>query len=264
VTDEVSLHDNRKRAGSFGDDAEQYDRVRPPYPSEMVDLLTEDHPRDVLDVGCGTGIASRLFMARGCRVLGVEPDSRMAVVARRRGVEVEEGAIEQWDARGRLFDLLVAGQAWHWVEPHQGAVRASEVLRPGGRIGLFWNQSFPVDGVLDDIMAEYARHAPELGRESVLLGQRHDAMYEGIASALRANGGLSDVDLRTFGHDVSYSTDEWLELASTHSDHRTLPADQLSALLDGLRVAIDRSGGRIQVHYVTTLVSGLRRSGSAD
>ena len=79
------LHDDRRRAGSFGDDADQYDRARPTYPAPLVDDLLDDGTHDVLDVpdvGCGTGKVGRLFAARGCAVLGVEPDERMAAVDR--------------------------------------------------------------------------------------------------------------------------------------------------------------------------------------
>src|SRR5580698_4750483 len=114
-----ALFNNRRRAGSFGDNAEQYDRVRPGYPETLVDFLLADGARRVIDVGCGTGIASQLFMNRGCEVLGLEPDPRMAEVARRRGLVVELGTIEAFDAGSRVFDLLIAGQSWHWVDPQK-------------------------------------------------------------------------------------------------------------------------------------------------
>lgn len=250
------LFGDRRRAGSFGDDAEQYDRVRPPYPGPLVDELMAERPTTVLDVGCGTGIASRLFAARGCDVLGLEPDARMAAVARRHAVSVEEATFEQWEATSRRFDLLVAGQSWHWVDPHQGATKAAEVLRPGGRMGLFWNQSNPTPPVDDALQLAYARCAPELGRNSVLLGQRDLSLYGAIADAVRATGRFGPVSMHRFDHDLTYPTDRWLELSATHSDHRTLPRDQLAALLAALRTEIDRCGGQVHVRYETTLVTG--------
>jgi len=87
---------------------------------------------DVLDVGCGTGIAARQFQAVGGRVLGVDADARMAEWARRTGVETEVATFEAWESAGREFDAVVAGQAWHWVDPVAGAAKAAQVLRPGG------------------------------------------------------------------------------------------------------------------------------------
>ena len=57
----------------------------------------------------------------------------MAEVARRRGLAVEVAAFEAWEPAGRRFDAVVAGQAWHWIDPDAGAAKAAEVLRPGGR-----------------------------------------------------------------------------------------------------------------------------------
>jgi SAM-dependent methyltransferase len=259
VSEGSFLFGQRQRAGSFGDDAEQYDRVRPTYPSALVDRLMADRPTTVLDVGCGTGIASRMFMARGCRVLGLEPDARMASVARRRGVTVEDGLFEEWDAGPRHFDLLIAGQSWHWVDPHLGAAKAADVLHPGGRIGLFWNQAHPLPPIDQALQRAYALCAPELGRHTVLLGQRDLSIYSAIADAVRATERFTEVSIDPFEHEAVYPTDVWLELTVTHSDHRTLPPEQLAALLTALRTEIDRSGGQVPVRYETTLVSGRTR-----
>jgi SAM-dependent methyltransferase len=84
-----------------------------------------------LDVGCGTGISARLFQAAGCRVLGVDPDPRMAELARQGGTETEVAKFEDWDPADRTFDAVIAAQAWHWVDPVAGAAKAAAVLRPG-------------------------------------------------------------------------------------------------------------------------------------
>jgi SAM-dependent methyltransferase len=250
------LFGDRRRASSFGDDAEQYDRVRPSYPRALIDHLMTERPTTVLDVGCGTGITSRLLEARGCDVVGLEPDARMASVARRHGTAVESGTFEDWDAGSRRFDLLMAGQAWHWVDPHVGASKAAEVLHPGGRIGLFWNQSNPTPEINEALRRAYLRCAPELAKHSVLLGQRDRSLYAAIADAVRATSRFEMVSMHWFDHEATYPTETWLELSATHSDHRTLPPDQLAELLAALRTEIDQCGGRVPVRYETTMVTG--------
>src|SRR5579871_3495605 len=88
VPDGRPAHAYRQVAEGFGADADRYDRARPSYPADLIDRIVAASPgRDVLDVGCGTGIAARLLQAAGCRVLGVDPDPRMASVARQAGLE---------------------------------------------------------------------------------------------------------------------------------------------------------------------------------
>jgi SAM-dependent methyltransferase len=125
----------------FNEVPELYDRVRPTYPDDLfADLVavTGLNPRSsVLEIGCGTGQATRSLAALGCSVTAVEPGAAMAELARQRlaafsNVEVETSKFEDWNDRGRHFDLLVAASSWHWVDPAVGWRRAHDVLRPGG------------------------------------------------------------------------------------------------------------------------------------
>lgn len=129
----------------FNDVPELYDRVRPGYPAELFADLTAgtglDETSSVLEVGCGTGQATRSLAGLGFSVTAVEPGADLGDLARRRlaefgNVEVETARFEDWDDRGRRFDALVAASSWHWVDPATGWRRAHEVLRPGGWFAL--------------------------------------------------------------------------------------------------------------------------------
>jgi SAM-dependent methyltransferase len=129
----------------FDEVPELYDRVRPGYPDELyADLATIaglHEGSSVLEVGCGTGQATRALAERGWSVTAVEPGAGLAALARRRlstmdGTTVESSTFERWGDRGRRFDALVAASAWHWVDPGIGWRRAHEVLRPGGWLAL--------------------------------------------------------------------------------------------------------------------------------
>src|ERR1700744_2435078 len=153
-------HMARQVAEGFGADPGRYDRARPTYPADLLERIIAASPgRDFLDAGCGTGISSRLLAAAGCRVLGVDPDPRMAERARRGGTEAEVAKFEDWDPAGRSFDAVTAAQAWHWVDPAPGAARAPAVLRPGGRLAVFWNVFEPPAELRGAFAEAFARQA---------------------------------------------------------------------------------------------------------
>jgi SAM-dependent methyltransferase len=253
------LHEDRDRAGSFGQDAERYDRARPNYPEALFDDLLGTGPVRVLDVGCGTGIAARQLAGRGCDVLGVEPDPRMAAVARRYGLAVEESAFEAWEPAGRQFDLVTSGQAWHWVDPVAGAAKAAQALVPGGLVGLFWNhgQHEPADKAAID--AVYARHVAGLDAYSFLLGYDPDDRVRVASSALAADGSFRPPERRTFTWERTYTTAEWLDQLPTHSDHNALGPERLASILTDLGHAIEARGGCLVMHYTAWLVRAERR-----
>jgi SAM-dependent methyltransferase len=243
-----------QRATVFGGDAARYDRTRPGYPAELIDLLSPGASTRILDVGCGTGIASRLFAQRGCVVLGVEPDVRMAAVARERGSEVEVAPFEDWDADGRTFDIVVSAQAWHWVHPVAGATIARSVLSLGGTLAILWNvpgHDPAVQEAFDDIYDHF--RLPDDSRCSPpgALAEGSERFIDGINTA----GGFTKPVERTHTWSQSYTATEWTDLLPTHSDHRLLPPDELHDMLDAIATAIDNFGGSIEVTYAAYLVT---------
>jgi SAM-dependent methyltransferase len=242
----AELHRDRARATTFGTIAEQYDRYRPAPPECLLDDLAALRPERVLDIGCGTGKVARGLIERGLTLLGVEPDLRMAEIARGHGVKVEVSTFEAWDDRGRRFDLITCGDAWHWIDPGRGWRKIGQVLRPGATMARFWVDheiDEPLRSVLDEV---YARVEPEL-------------------VGLRPEDELSDdprTHRRTYLEPRTYSADEWAALAGTFSNHQLLPPERLEALQQELRAAIGRCGGvvaanvRAQVRFSGSRLSG--------
>lgn len=254
-------HQAREMAEGFGADPERYDRARPRYPQAMVESVLANSPgRDVLDVGIGTGISAAPFQAAGCRVLGVDVDPRMAEFARQKGFEVEVAKFEDWESGGRRFDTVISGQTWHWVDPVAGAAKAAQVLRPRGRLAIFWNVSqFPPE--LGEAVAEvYRRVLP--GSPFARGTSGGLAAYSGLngkaADGIRKVGLFSEPDQWQFDWEALYSRDQWLDQVPTSGGHNLFPPGKLEELLAGLGTALDANGGSFVMHFTTAVVTAVR------
>ncbi|WP_159329748.1 class I SAM-dependent methyltransferase [Streptomyces tendae] len=255
-------HQARRTAESFGADAHRYDRARPSYPDALVTRVVGDRPEpDVLDVGCGTGIAARQFQAAGCTVLGVEPDARMADFARARGLPVEVATFETWEPAGRVFDAVIAAQSWHWVDPAVGALKAARVLRPNGRLAIFGHVFEPPPEVAEPLAAALRRVAPDSpfsdqpARRPL---ETYRAGYAKIADGIRETGRFDDPEQWRFDWQRSYTRDQWLELLPTTGGLTRLRPGQLAEILGAVGHAIDALGGRFTMHYTTLATTAVR------
>lgn len=253
-------------AVSFGVDTQRYDQARPAYPAALVArILAETPGTDVLDVGCGTGIAGRQFQAAGCTVLGVEPDARMADFARARGLRVEVATFEAWQPGDRMFDAVVAAQSWHWIDPVTGAAKAAGVLRPGGRLAIFGHVYEPPAEVAEPFAAAYRQVAPASpfsGQPARRPLELYRAGYAKFADQIRETEQFEDPEQWRFDWQQSYTRDQWLELLPTTGGLTRLRADQLAEILDAVGTAIDSLGGSFTMDY-TTLAATAARAGTS-
>jgi SAM-dependent methyltransferase len=259
---EEQPHEARRIAESFGTDPERYDRARPGYPAELVEAIVSASPGPaVVDVGCGTGISSRLFQQRGCSVLGVEVDERMAAFARQQGLDVEVSAFESWDPQGRVFDAVVSGQSWHWVDPVAGAAKAAAVLAPGGRLAAFWNVFRPPPELAEGFAEVHRSVVPHMPRNPWVVPalDAYTAILDRAADAIRSTGAFGEPERWRFDWERPYTRDEWLDQVATGGDALQLSAGELQALLDGLGGVIDAAGGHLTMGYAAVVVTATCR-----
>jgi len=156
-----------------------YAKYRPSYPPAAIDLLEArcglKPGADAVDLGSGTGILSALLVKRGARVFGIEPNSEMRTYADLMlsgELYSESGTAENTHMPDGFFDLLVAGQSFHWFDPQKARLEALRILKPGAWAALLWNER-PKEAVpfLDDYEALLRRYASEYDEVARLRAQ---------------------------------------------------------------------------------------------
>ena len=133
-------------AAGFGSGAETYERGRPSYPDGVVALFREHlgvgPGARVVDLAAGTGKLTRLLVATGATVVAVEPVEAMRAQLRTALPQVEalDGTAERMPLPDGSADVVTVAQAFHWFDPEPALSEITRVLRPGGGLGLVWNE----------------------------------------------------------------------------------------------------------------------------
>lgn len=130
----------------YGTDPAQYDAGRPDYPDRVYEVLTQRcglrSGARVLEIGPGTGLATRHLLAEGADVVGVEPDPELAHFLQRTNpgspLQVVPSTFEEAELAHADFDLVTAATSFHWVDRETGVRKVGRVVRPGGWVAIWW------------------------------------------------------------------------------------------------------------------------------
>ncbi len=248
---------------TFDQNAELYDRARPGYPEQLFDDLfvfagLKSGAR-VLEIGCGTGQATRALARRGCRLVCVELGANLAAVARRNlaefpHLEVVNAAFETWDSPAGDFDVVFAATSWHWLDPTVRYKKAAaRLLKPGGALAIVSSaHAFPanVDPFFSAIQPCYDA-----------LGAGFDDWPppppDEVADAradIERSGLFGNVRVKRYVWTIDYDADQYIDLLNTASDHIVMEAAKRNLLFAEMRRLIDaRPSGRIRKHCLSIL-----------
>ena len=194
-----------------------YARHRQGFPDGLYDLLAREgllRPGiRALDLGTGTGTGAlaRGLAARGADVLGLDPAPGQVTAATRLAAEQGlsdrarfiEGVAERTDQPGGSFDLVAAGQAWHWFERGLAAAEAMRVLKPGGALLICHFDWIP----LPANVAHATEWLIEAHNPHWRMG-RGTGFYPAWATDL-ALAGFRDIGFGGFDHEALYSREDW-------------------------------------------------------
>jgi SAM-dependent methyltransferase len=247
---------------TFDQIATLYERARPNYPEQLFDdlfVLGDLGPgARVVEIGCGTGQASRPLARRGCRLACVELGESLADIARHNlaefpQVDVTTASFETWQPPGVEFDMVFAASAWHWLAPSTRYGKAASLLKPGGLLALVTGgHAFPKDfdpfftviqSCYDAIGEGYGKRPPPAPEE--IPDERQ---------AIEGSGLFEHVLVRRYLWAVDYSADSYIDLLNTYSDHIAMSKSKRDRLYGGIRQRFRaRQGGKVRKHYQSIL-----------
>lgn len=156
---------------SFDVFAGNYHAVRPGYPKEMygdiqrIGVITDTSR--LLEIGAGSGIATKELAKYGCTIIGIEPGANLAEIARQHtagcnGVEIREEMFETFQPEGK-FDTILALTSFHWISEHMKYRRVYDLLENNGNFVVVWNSFFQSDSpVTREINELYSELLPEV------------------------------------------------------------------------------------------------------
>lgn len=256
---------------TFDHAAQLYDEARPGYPEALFDDIVSfsalpAHGR-ILEIGCGTGIATVPMARRGYHILAIELGANLAAVARHNlapypQAQVHTGNFEDWPGYPASFDLALSATAFHWIDPAISYQKTAQMLKPSGSIALFWHihvQSAASQGFFEEVQQIYLREVPEQTEKyGPLLWP--DEVPEPVKAEIEQTGLFGPVTVLRYCWDVTYDAPSYLRLLNTYSNHIALDDQRRNRLFRDIAALIDtRFNGRITKGYLALLYLARRK-----
>lgn len=236
----------------FSSAADLYARHRPSYPRTLYDWIeaTTGVPRGavVLDLGCGTGISTRLLVERDFEAIGIDPNEAMLEQARRSGggARYARGEAASTGLTSASVDLVTVAQAFHWFDIPAAMRELRRVLRPGGFTVAYWN----LRDVSSDFMRDYDVTLRDFSREYAVLEKPRATTL-----AIKEAAGVRDVREAEFGFRQDFELEGLLGRAysSSHVIHGVEDHAGFRAALLALHGRYARDG-LIEFQYRTVAI----------
>lgn len=261
------MDERERRRQTFDEVAELYATARRPYPEELIDEVVRlaglEQGAAVVEIGCGTGQATRALAERGLTVTCVELGGRLAAIARKNleaypQADVVHADFEHWKPPRHDYDAVVAFNSFHWLDPARRYELVARLLRPNGTLAFVEpHHVIPVGG--DTIFLEMQEDYRAVGLAGDDPPWRPEDVPD-LGVEIEASGLFTDVIVHRPLFTRTYTADDFIALMDTASDHRLLPDHVREELHRRKRRRIEaRPGGTVEMTHLAILHVARRR-----
>src|SRR5262249_32723960 len=252
---------------TFDDDPDAYDRTRPVAPERVFDDVVQlaglQPGSTVVEIGPGTGQATRRLAERGLRVLALELGPRLAERARHNlaalPVEVMTSSFEAWDPGDSAFDAVFACNSFHWLDPDIRFVKSAAMLKPDGHLVVLatpWVIPDDAERFWWDVEDDYVA----VGGERVGPSTKHPDRHRRPGPGVRASALFAEPTIKRYRFDVTFTADDYAINLSTQSGIKEFPPDARAELIERIKQRVQQRGGTVTAHLLAVLTIAKRAS----
>lgn len=239
----------------FNEDEFNYDKCRPSYPEELfLDIINYSNLSSnskALEIGIGTGQATTPILKTNCNLTAIELGDNLTRYVKNKFINYRNFNVINTDfiecpIESNIFDLVYSATAFHWLPLEKRYEKIKHILKDNGTIALFWNHPFP--NRQDDISNVVNRKIYNKYRPSdkkIIEFNKNDCQK--YINELELFG-FKDIVSKIYHRKRTLTSNEYISLLNTYSDHRALPKKIKTNFERDMKTEIDKVGGKINIY----------------
>lgn len=250
----------------FNEDVYNYDKSRPTYPKDMfLDIINYSNisPNSkALEIGIGTGQATEPILQFGCSVTAIELGDNLAQYVKDKFRNYDNFNVINDDfikspIENETFNLIYCATAFHWLPQEEAFTKLKNILKCNGTIALFWNHPFPnrktdISNIVNRRI--YNKYRPT-DKNITEFTQNDCDKYINELNKF----GFKDITCKLYNGIRTLTSNEYISLLNTYSDHRALPIELKNSFERDMKTSIDEVGGKINIYDTIDLYLARKR-----
>lgn len=237
-----------------------YDNIRPNYPNELFSDICSycslSGNSKVLEIGMGSGKATKPFLDTKCELVGIEPGTDLANIAVERfkhysNFSAQLKTLQEYECEPDTFDLIFSATAFHWVPEEYGYIKVHKLLKPGGVFARFAYHALrdtTHPGLAEDIQKQYAKYMERSGTKT-----EFSSIDAEKTAKIALKYGFTNASHKVYCNTKNFTASEYMLLLETYPDHMKLDDKPRAQLFEGIYSAINNHGGIITINYLVDL-----------
>ncbi|WP_293150546.1 MULTISPECIES: class I SAM-dependent methyltransferase [unclassified Microcoleus] len=247
----TTTYSYEQRKNWYSEIAGFYNKTRPRYPQQLINRVVElaelPSNANILEIGCGPGIATVPFAELGFAMLCLEPSQPACQLAQQNCatypfVEIKNQTLEEWELETDKFNAVLAATSFHWVSPEIRYQKTAAALKDKGSLILLWNAGvLPEDEVYRVLNEVCQTQAPSLAVYHAKERVNQAESIKEIGQNIIDSGLYEDLIYEQLVCEITYSIEDYLNLLQTYSEYIALDEQKRKSLLTNLGEALAKN-----------------------